>query len=170
MKNISRDGSSAADHESRTSFVHSFEKPITAKRIERALNRLSEIIVTLGEEGERAILIYERLETELAARRAREQRIAEISERAKRAKASRAMNGGKLMDDSFPESAREQIDEAIAFHEANIEAIEAGRLRHQFKAGDEPWRDMTDQFLNHHKRSKELHQRLRKLVDESRDH
>lgn len=143
------------------------DKPITAKRIERALNRMAEIIVTLGKEGEQLLPGYERLERELADYQAREQKMNEVRERAKKSKAARSMKGGNPMDDPSPERARKQIDEAIAFHEAEIEAIEAGRLRHQTKTGDDPWRDTTEQILNHHKRSKEMHEQHHKLLDES---
>ncbi|MBY3617697.1 hypothetical protein HJA81_31360 [Rhizobium bangladeshense] len=71
------------------------------------------------------------------------------------------------MDDSYLDSVRKQIDEWISFHEAEIEAIEAGRLKQQTKTGDEPWRDTTDRILDHHKRSKEMHERYRKLLDEA---
>lgn len=36
------------------------DKPITAERIERALNRLAEIIVQLGDEGRKCLPIYKR--------------------------------------------------------------------------------------------------------------
>ncbi|XAZ24038.1 hypothetical protein LVY75_12485 [Sinorhizobium sp. B11] len=142
------------------------DKPITAKRIEHALDRLAEVTVRLGAEGYKCIPIYERLERELADHRAREQKMLEIRERARKSKAARTKKGGKPMNDSYLDSARKQIDEWISFHEAEIDAIEAGRLRHQSKTGDEPWRDTTDQILNHHKRSKEMHERHRKLLDE----
>lgn len=145
----------------------SSEKPITAGRIERALNRLSEIMVQLGPEGDICMPIYERLESELTVYRAREQKSAEVHERARNSKAARAANRGKPVNDKYLESARKQVDESIRFHDAEIEAIEAGRLKHQTKIGDEPWRDTTEQILNHHKRSKELHERHRKLLDES---
>jgi hypothetical protein len=147
-------------------FKDLLDKPVTAKRIERALNGCAEIMVRLGKEGEQLIPIYERLERELTDYRAREQKMLEIRERAKKSKAARLANGEMLMNDSHQDSARKQIDDWISFHEAEIEAIEAGRLRHQSKTGDEPWRDTTDQILNHHKRSKEIHERHRKLLDE----
>ncbi|MGR9169625.1 hypothetical protein [Rhizobium sp. KDH_Rht_773_N] len=148
-------------------FKTRLDKPITAKRIERAMNRLAEIMVKLGPEGENCLPIYERLERELTGYRAREQKMMEVSERAKQSKASRAAKGGPLMGDSYPESARRQIEEWIQFHGAEIEAIEAGRLKHQTKTGDEPWRDTTEQILNHLKRSKEMHERHRQLLDKS---
>lgn len=137
---------------------------LTAERIERALNRLAEIMIKLGSQGERCLPIYERLETELATWRAREHKMVEARERVKRSKAERR---GNIMDGSYIEAAKNQIDEWIRFHGAEIEAIEAGRLKHQTKTGDEPWRDTTDQILNHHKCSKEMHERYRKLLDES---
>lgn len=149
-------------------FRDRLDKPVTAKRIERSLNGCAEIMARLGKEGEQLIPVYERLERELAAYRAREQKMLEIRERARKSKAARATNGGKLVNDSHLDSARKQIDEWISFHEAEIEAIEAGRLKHQSKTGDEPWRDTTDQILNHHKRSKVIHERHRKLLDESK--
>ncbi|MGZ2381748.1 hypothetical protein [Rhizobium brockwellii] len=91
----------------------------------------------------------------------------EIRERAKKSMVWQAINRGKRMDDSHLQSARKQVDEWIRFHEAEIEAIEAGRLKHQTKQGNEPWQDTTDQVLNHHRRSKEMHERHRKLLGET---
>lgn len=62
------------------------DKPITAKRIERALNRLAEVMVKLGSEGQICLPIYERLESELASYRAQEQKMLEVRVRAKRSK------------------------------------------------------------------------------------
>ncbi|MGO7673876.1 hypothetical protein ACC817_28585 [Rhizobium ruizarguesonis] len=168
MKKASRHNSpSAANDRVQSEFVRLLAQPITAKRIERALNRLAEIMARFGKEGDQLLPIYERLERELADYRAREQKMAEIRERAKRSKAARAPGGENAMDDSASDKAREQVDEWIRFHEAEIEAIEAGRLKHQTKQGDEPWRDTTDQILDHHRRSKGMHERYRKLLDET---
>lgn len=149
-------------------FKDRLNEPISTKRIERALNRLSEIMVKLGAEGEKCLPIYERLERELAEYRVRERKMKEVRERARKSKVARAPGSrGDKVDGSYLETARKQVDESIAFHEAEIVAIEAGRLRHQTKQGDEPWRDTTDQMLNHHKCSKEMHERYRKLLDDS---
>lgn len=61
----------------------SAKQPITAERIERALDHLAEIIVQLGEGGAHYLPIYERLENELAAMKAQEAMMERVRERAR---------------------------------------------------------------------------------------
>lgn len=61
-------------------------KPVTAERIERALDVLARIMIELGEEGLRCLPIYERLEKELAAIKSGQDKMAAVQERAKRSK------------------------------------------------------------------------------------
>lgn len=61
-------------------------KPVTIERIERALDRLAEIMIDLGEDGPKCLPIYERLETELATLRDSDDKMAAVRERAKRSK------------------------------------------------------------------------------------
>ncbi len=63
---------------------------VTAERIERALDRLAEIMVQFGDEGRQCLPIYRRLKEELAAYRSMEDDMSEIRERAKRSKDRRA--------------------------------------------------------------------------------
>lgn len=84
-------------------------KPVTAERIERSLDRLAEIMVKVGDEAFKVVPIYERLKMELAAYRAREQKMVEVRERAKRSKARSTLNPGctgDVMADSFLETAK----------------------------------------------------------------
>jgi len=62
------------------------EKPITIERIERALDRLAEIMVDLGGDGPRCLPIYRRLEQELAALRETENEMSAVRERVRRSK------------------------------------------------------------------------------------
>ncbi|KAB2758003.1 hypothetical protein F9K81_11680 [Brucella anthropi] len=57
-------------------------KPITAERIERAMDVLAMWIIKLGVDGEKCIPIYDRLETELRALKHHEQRMQDIQRRA----------------------------------------------------------------------------------------
>lgn len=60
-------------------------KPITPKRIERAMDRLVLIMDALGKKKAAELLpIYERLEKELEARRAKEDTMSAVEERIKR--------------------------------------------------------------------------------------
>ncbi|MGO6998275.1 hypothetical protein [Rhizobium leguminosarum] len=91
MSKVSQRGrSSVLDSQSLPTVTHRRDKPITAKRIERALDRLAEIMVRLGDEGQKCLPIYKRLEAELATYRALERDMAAVRERAKRSKAQRA--------------------------------------------------------------------------------
>jgi hypothetical protein len=51
-------------------------RPVTAERLERALDRLAEIMIDLGDEGRACIPIYERLDRELLAIRRAEDTMA----------------------------------------------------------------------------------------------
>lgn len=57
------------------------EKPITPERIERALDRLAQIMVDLGPDGPQCLPIYERLEQELAALQVTEYKMAAVRDR-----------------------------------------------------------------------------------------
>ncbi|MFS8120877.1 hypothetical protein QD336_00485 [Rhizobium sp. BR 250] len=59
---------------------------MTAERIDRALDKLAEIIVFLGDDGVNVLPIYERLEKELAALKSSVSRMDEIRARAARSK------------------------------------------------------------------------------------
>lgn len=59
---------------------------ITTERIERALDRLAEIMVELGERGAHYLPIYERLEREIAERKALENKMAAVHDRVKQLK------------------------------------------------------------------------------------
>ncbi len=65
------------------------DEPETAARIERALDKLAEIIVLLGDDGVNVVPIYERLEKELAALKSSGSRMDEIRARAARSKLRR---------------------------------------------------------------------------------
>ncbi|MBZ9992675.1 hypothetical protein [Mesorhizobium sp. BH1-1-4] len=53
-------------------------RPITAQRIERALDRVAEIIVARGDDGEAWLALYEHLERALQDHRAKEERLAAV--------------------------------------------------------------------------------------------
>lgn len=59
-------------------------QPITAQRIERALNRVAEIIVARGDQGETWLPLYDYLERALQDCQAKEGRLAAAHERVKR--------------------------------------------------------------------------------------
>ncbi|MDH7805509.1 hypothetical protein P3T33_000626 [Rhizobium sp. AN67] len=61
-------------------------QPITIERVERALDKLAEIIVLLGENGINVLPIYDRLEKELAALRSSGSQMDEVRARAARSK------------------------------------------------------------------------------------
>lgn len=71
---------------------------ITVERIERALDKLAEVMLAIPN-GDRCLPIYERLETELAAYRAKEDKMAAVRERAHRSetKAPDTMNTAFLL-------------------------------------------------------------------------
>lgn len=58
-------------------------KPITAERIERALDAVARYIVELGREGPVVLPIYRRLKAELAKLQAEKAEMEEIRERAR---------------------------------------------------------------------------------------
>lgn len=60
--------------------------PLTVERVERALDKLAEIIVFLGDDGVNVLPIYERLETELEPMKRFEAKMDEIRARAARSK------------------------------------------------------------------------------------
>lgn len=60
--------------------------PLTVERVERALDKLAEIIVFLGEEGANVLPLYERLEMELEPMQQLETKMGEIRARAARSK------------------------------------------------------------------------------------
>lgn len=62
------------------------DESVTAERIERALDKLAEIIVLLGENGVNVLPIYDRLEKELAALQSSDSRMDEIRARAAQSK------------------------------------------------------------------------------------
>lgn len=62
------------------------EPEITEERIERALDKLSVFMMRLGPRGPRLLPIYERLEAELTALRAKERKMMEVQARAKHAR------------------------------------------------------------------------------------
>ncbi|MDH0613433.1 MULTISPECIES: hypothetical protein [unclassified Agrobacterium] len=64
-------------------------EPVTAERIERALDKLAEIIVFLGDDGVEVLPIYERLEMELEPMKQLEAKMDEIRARAARSKLRR---------------------------------------------------------------------------------
>ncbi|MCZ7888086.1 hypothetical protein [Agrobacterium salinitolerans] len=63
--------------------------PVTVERVERALDKLAEIIVFLGEEGVNVLPLYERLEVELEPMKQLEAKMDEIRTRATRSKLRR---------------------------------------------------------------------------------
>lgn len=70
--------------------IASADSPVTAKRIERALDRLAEIIVQKGDEGWKWVSIYKKLDEELMRLKALEDDMKIIRERARRSKAKRS--------------------------------------------------------------------------------
>lgn len=54
---------------------------ITAERIERALDRVAEIIVARGQQGEVLLPLYDHLERALQDHQAKEQRLAAVRQR-----------------------------------------------------------------------------------------
>ena len=58
--------------------------PITIERVERALDRLAEIIVFLGDDGVNVLPLYDRVESELETMKASTDRLALVRERLKR--------------------------------------------------------------------------------------
>jgi len=58
--------------------------PITPERIERALDRVAEMIVVYGEEGRDFLPLYERLERELQEYQATEAKLAAVHQRFQR--------------------------------------------------------------------------------------
>lgn len=61
-------------------------KPVTAERIERALDNLARIMVEFGDEGTKLLPIYERLEEELTAIKSGEDKMAAVRDRLKRSR------------------------------------------------------------------------------------
>jgi len=61
-------------------------KPVTPERIERALDRVAEIIVAYGDEGHKFLPLYDRLEKELRACQAIDQRLADARRRFQRSR------------------------------------------------------------------------------------
>ena len=59
-------------------------RPITAERIERALDRVAKIIVMRGDQGEAWLPLYEYLERALRDHIAKEERMAALRERVTR--------------------------------------------------------------------------------------
>ncbi|WP_411905975.1 hypothetical protein [Rhizobium mayense] len=59
-------------------------KPVTAERIERALDVVARYIIELGDEGPAILPIYRRLKDELAKLKVEEAEMAEIRQRAQR--------------------------------------------------------------------------------------
>lgn len=63
--------------------------PVSVERVERALDKLAEIIVFLGDDGVNVLPIYERLEMELEPMKRFEAKMGEIRARAARSKLRR---------------------------------------------------------------------------------
>lgn len=59
-------------------------RPVTAERIERALDRVAEIIVARGDRGEEWLPLYDYLERALQDHQAKEERLKAVSDRVKR--------------------------------------------------------------------------------------
>lgn len=64
--------------------------PVTAERIERAMDRLAEVIVSLGGAGSRVLPIYQRLEEELATLRRADSSMDSVLDRLRRSKGRKA--------------------------------------------------------------------------------
>ncbi|WP_203278781.1 hypothetical protein [Mesorhizobium caraganae] len=58
-------------------------RPVTPERIERALDRVAEIIVARGKQGEALLPLYDHLERALQDLHNRDERLAEVRERVK---------------------------------------------------------------------------------------
>jgi hypothetical protein len=56
-------------------------RPVTADRIERALDRVAEIIMARGEQGEAWLPLYDHLEQALRDHQAKEARLEEVRQR-----------------------------------------------------------------------------------------
>lgn len=56
-------------------------RPVTTQRIERALDRVAEIIVARGDHGEAWLPLYDHLERALKDHRAKEERLAAVRQR-----------------------------------------------------------------------------------------
>ena len=56
-------------------------RPVTAQRIERALDRVGELIVARGDQGEAWLPLYDHLERALQDHRAKEERLAAVRHR-----------------------------------------------------------------------------------------
>ena len=65
------------------------DEPLTVQRVERALDKLAETIVFLGDDGQKLLPLYDRLEQELAALKSSDSRMDEIRARAARSKLRR---------------------------------------------------------------------------------
>jgi hypothetical protein len=59
-------------------------RPVTAERIERALDRVAEIIVARGDQGEKWLPLYDYLERALRDHKAKEDRLNAARQRVKR--------------------------------------------------------------------------------------
>ena len=68
------------------------DEPLTVQRVERALDKLAETIVFLGDDGQKLLPLYDRLEKELAALKSSDSRMDEIRARAARSKLRRQHN------------------------------------------------------------------------------
>lgn len=62
------------------------DAPLTVERVERALDKLAEIIVFLGDDGVNLLPIFERVEADLETMKASTDRLASVRERLKRSK------------------------------------------------------------------------------------
>jgi len=62
-------------------------RPVTVDRIGRALDRVAEIIVARGDQGEAWLPLYDYLERAMRDLQAKEERLAEVRERVKRLRA-----------------------------------------------------------------------------------
>jgi hypothetical protein len=53
---------------------------------------------------------------------------------------------------SFWDDRRKQIEAGLAQERKRLQDFESGRLRMGQRSGDGPWRDVTEQWLERHKR------------------
>jgi hypothetical protein len=53
---------------------------------------------------------------------------------------------------SFWGDRRKQVKAGLAQEQKNLEDFASGRLRMGQRSGDGPWRDVTEQWLEHHRR------------------